>query len=358
MKKNYEPKPLFIERMKLLLKKDFEKYQETLKKLPVKSIRVNTLKISPEKLKKRLENKDWKIFQPWKNYPEVMIVEGKINNKNKVKDKKRSDKKVEGSVSNKSGLVEGGGDGGGLTNLEPGELGRALEHILGYYYIQELASMLPIIALNPKENEKILDLCAAPGSKTTQIAAKMKNSGLIIANEINLGRIKILASNLERCGVINTIITRKEGRALCNKLKQLNFRFDKILLDAPCSGEGTLRSTPATYSMWNFKTIKRLSRIQKQLFETAFEILEIGGEIVYSTCTHAPEENEEVIDYILEKFKDKIKIEKIKLPIKCRQGIINWEDKKYNNQVKESCRIYPQDNNTEGFFIAKLKKLK
>lgn len=319
MKKSYPPKPLFIERMKLLLGKDFKEYEEILKKPPVRSIRVNTLKISPEKLKKRLEKKGWKIKQPWEDYPEVMILE---------------------------------------SNLLPGELGRALEHLLGYYYVQELASMLPIIALKPKPDETILDLCAAPGSKTTQIAAEMKNIGLIIANEIHLGRIKILASNLERCGVTNTIITRKEGRVLCSKLKQKDFKFDKILLDTPCSGEGTLRSTPATYLMWNPKTIKRLSRLQKQLFEAAFEILKVGGEIIYSTCTHAPEENEEVIDYVLERFKNQINIEQIKLPIKCRSGISKWQDKEYNKKVKQACRIYPQDNNTEGFFITKFKKLK
>ena len=319
MKRTYPPKPLFIERMKLLLGKDFKEYEEILKKEPVRSIRVNTLKISPEKLKKRLEDKGWKINQPWKEYPEVLIVE---------------------------------------SNLLPGELGRALEHLLGYYYVQELASMLPIIALKPKVDDTILDLCAAPGSKTTQIASELKNTGLIIANEIHLGRIKILASNLERCGVTNTIITRKEGRALCKRLNQKGFKFDKILLDAPCSGEGTLRSTPITYQMWNPKTIKRLSRLQKQLFESAFEILKIGGEIIYSTCTHAPEENEEVINHILESFKDRINIEKIELPIKCRPGITNWKDKEYTNKVKQACRIYPQDNNTEGFFITKFRRVK
>ncbi len=319
MKRSYPPKPLFIERMKLLLGKDFKEYEEILKKPPVRSIRVNTLKISPEKLKERLENKGWEINQPWKDHPEVMIVE---------------------------------------STLLPGELGRALEHLLGYYYVQELASMLPIIALQPKPDETILDLCSAPGSKTTQIAAEIKNTGLIIANEISLGRIKILASNLERCGVTNTIITRKEGRALCNKLKLQNFEFDRILLDAPCSGEGTLRSTPVTYQMWNPKTIKRLSRLQKQLFEAAFEILKVGGEIIYSTCTHAPEENEDVIDFALENFKDSISIEEIKLPIKCRSGISKWQDKEYNNKVKQACRIYPQDNNTEGFFITKFRRVK
>ena len=319
MKQKYELKSLFIKRMQLLLGKEFKNYLNEIKEEPIKSIRVNTLKISPKELKKRLENKGWKIKQPWKENPEIIIVESK---------------------------------------LLPGELGRALEHILGYYYIQELASMLPVIALKPLPEEHILDLCAAPGSKTTQIAAEMKNTGLIIANDLSLGRIKILASNLERCGVVNTIITRKDGRILCNRLEQENIQFDKILLDAPCSGEGTLKSTPKTALMWNINTIRKLSGIQKSLFNSAFKILKIGGEIVYSTCTHAPEENEELVDYALEKFKNKIKIEEIKLPIKCKSGVTAWVGNEYSNKVKQSCRIYPQDNHTEGFFITKFKRIK
>ena len=230
--------------------------------------------------------------------------------------------------------------------------------MLGYYYVQELASMLPIIVLKPEENENILDLCSAPGSKTTQLAAKMKNTGTIVANEVSLGRIKILASNLERCGVTNTIITKKEGVAFCNRLKREGFQFDKILIDAPCSGEGTLRGSLRTYLMWNIKSVKKLSRIQKNLVSSALEILKPNGELVYSTCTHAPEENEEVVDFILREFKNRVKIKKISLPVKPREGIIKWQDKKYLEDVKKSCRIYPQDNNTEGFFIAKFEKIK
>ena len=316
-----EAKPLFIERIKELFEnaEDFENYINILKIHPVKSIRCNTLKISSDELKKRLEKKGWAIKQPWEKFPEVMVVE---------------------------------------NELGPGELGRSLEHQLGYYYIQELASMLPVIALNPQPDEKVLDLCSSPGSKTTQIASKMKNTGVIIANEINLKRIKILSSNLERCGVVNAIITKKEGTAFCNRLKKENFLFDKVLIDAPCSGEGTLRSTPKTYLMWNINTIKKLSKIQKRLISSAIEILKPGGEIVYSTCTHAPEENEEVIDFSLKEFGGRIKIEKISLPVKCREGIKEWQGKEYSEKVKNSCRIYPQDSNTEGFFIAKFKKIK
>jgi NOL1/NOP2/sun family putative RNA methylase len=330
--KRYSPKPLFLERMKTLLgEADFKKYWEILQESPVNSIRVNTLKISPEKLKKRLEQKGWQISQPFKDFPEIMIIK---------------------------------------NQLKPGEIGRSLEHMLGYYYVQEIASMLPVIALNPKPNEKILDLAAAPGSKTTQIAAKINNTGTIIANDVSLSRIKILASNLERCGVTNVIITRKEGGILCKKLKDnleevdgqgtsVPYLFDKILVDAPCSGEGTLRSTPKTFRMWNIKTVKRLSRIQKRLFANAVNILKLGGEIVYSTCTHAPEENEEIVDFVLKNFPE-MKIEEPVLPqeLKCRQGITKWNDKIYNDKVTKSCRIYPQDNDTEGFYIAKLRKIR
>lgn len=319
MKRNYLPKSLFLERMELLLKnkEDFDSYLEIIKKEPVHSLRCNTLKISPNQLKNRLEEKGWKIKIPFEDFPEIMIV---------------------------------------TSSLLPGELGRALEHVLGYYYIQEIASMLPSLVLNPKPNEKILDLCAAPGSKTTQIAAMMKNSGILIANEVKFGRLKVLSSNLERCGVINAIVTRKDGIALCKRFEKQNYFFDKILLDAPCSGEGTIRSVPKGLEMWNPKTIENLSQLQKALIASAISILKPNGELVYSTCTHAPEENEEVIDFALKNFN--VKIKKINLPVKTRQGIIKWKDKSYSNNVKLSCRIYPHDADTEGFFIAKIKKIK
>ena len=242
------------------------------------------------------------------------------------------------------------------SKLEPGELGRALEHLLGYYYIQELASMLPVLVLNPKPNETILDLCASPGSKTTQMAAMMKNLGVLIANEVKMDRMKILASNLERCGVANVVLTKKDGAVLCRKLKEKNFTVDKILVDAPCSGEGTIRSSPKTLLMWNINTVNSLSKLQKNLLSSAIEALKIGGEIVYSTCTHAPEENEGVLDYVLERFKGKIKIEKINLPVKCAPGILEWNGENYNKEVEKSCRIYPHITNTEGFFISKIRR--
>ena len=317
-KHNLELKPLFVERMKELLEEDFKSYLEILEVLPVRSFRCNTLKISPENLKKRLENNGWEINQPWKDYLEVMVVS---------------------------------------SPLKPGELGNSLEHLLGYYYIQELASMLPVLVLKPEKNQLVLDLCAAPGSKTTQMSACMENTGTIIANEISLGRLRVLATNLERCGASNVIITKKEGSAFCKRLERENIQFDKILLDAPCSGEGTIRSTPKTPVMWNINTVNLLSKMQKELVTSVISVLKKGGELVYSTCTHAPEENEEIVDFILKNFPS-MKIEKILLPIESRQGIKIWKDKEYSEDVKFSCRVYPHVANTEGFFVAKFKKIK
>lgn len=318
MRYKFEPKQLFLERMQELFnkKQDYQDYIDILKIPPVNSIRCNTLKISVNELKKRLNEKNWRIKQPFKDFPEIMIIESEI---------------------------------------KPGELGRSLEHQLGYYYIQEISSMLPILTLKPRENEKLLDLCSSPGSKTTQAASFMNNKGTIIANEVKFGRIKILSSNLERCGVSNTIITKKDGIALCRKLQKQKITFDKILVDAPCSGEGTIRSSPKTLKMWNIKTINNLSRLQKALVASTIPLLEKQGELIYSTCTHSPEENEEIVDFIIENFPE-LEIQKINLPLKTRQGITKWKNKEFKKEVKHSCRIYPQDNDTEGFFIAKFKR--
>jgi len=163
------------------------------------------------------------------------------------------------------------------------------------------------------------------------------------------------------------IITKKDGIALCNRFKNENFirrdpdskesliernlgslYFDKILLDAPCSGEGTIRSTPRTLEMWNIKTIENLSKLQKSLIASAIEILKPNGELVYSTCTHAPEENEEIIDFALKNFK--VKVEKISLPLKTLPGITKFGEKEYLEDVKYSCRVYPQTGDTHAGF--------
>jgi len=312
-----ELKPLLEQRLKTLLpdKADFEQFNKIIHISSPNWIRCNTLKISPNTLFSRLSKK-WPITQPFPTNHEIILV----------------------------------------PRLAPGELGKSLEHTLGYFYIQDLASMLPPLALQPTENDLVLDLTAAPGSKTTQIAALMQNKGTIIANELKMNRLKILAANLEKAGVTNTIITRKDAIAFCSRIaKETDIRFDKILLDAPCSGEGTLRTDTKTFYMWNPKMIKKFSRIQKKLLATALAVLKPGGTLIYSTCTHAPEEDEEIISFALDNFP--VKVESISLPIKCRPGITKWNNKTFHKDVEKACRIYPHDNNTEGFFLAKLTLL-
>jgi len=313
----YQPKPLFKQRIQQLLqnKEDIKSFWEIIEKPLPKTIRCNILKISPDKLKNRLENKGWKIEQPYKTNPEIIIIK---------------------------------------SSLQPGELGKAREHILGYYYVQEVSSMMPILALQPKPEEIFLDLCAAPGSKTSQASAHMQNKGTILANDVSLGRISILSANLEKLGCSNTIITRHDGVQLCHKLKKLGMKFDKILVDAPCSGEGNIRNNPATFKMWNPKILNKLSRIQKKLAESVLPLLKPDGELLYSTCTHSPEENELVIQHLLDKYG--LKVEEINLPLKTRPGLTSWNNQKLSIELKKACRIYPQDNNTEGFFLCKMKK--
>ncbi len=311
----FKPKPLFVERMKKLIP-DWERFFELSYTPTPDSIRCNTLKISPENLKKRLENYGWKIKQPFSKFPEIMIIENRLG---------------------------------------PGEIGTTKEHLLGYYYVQEISSMLPIIALRPKEGDLLLDLCASPGSKTTQAAAMMENRGTIIANDKEMKRIVILSSNLEKCGVMNTIVTRMDGVHLCEKLqKKSNLKFDKILIDASCSGEGTLRKSIKTFQMWNIKMIEKLARLQKKLAASALGVLKSGGEMVYSTCTLTPEENEGVIDFLIKNFD--VEIIDINLGLKTRQGILEWGGKKFDKQVSKCHRLYPQDNDTDGFFVCKLRK--
>ncbi|MBT4135533.1 RsmB/NOP family class I SAM-dependent RNA methyltransferase [archaeon] len=318
MKTNYEPKEKFVERMNILLKdkEDVKKFFETAKTLPKKSIRINTLKITPKELIQRIKKYDWKITQI-KDNPEIIRIE---------------------------------------SQLKPGEIGKTREHILGYYYVQEITSMMPILALQPKPNDIFLDLCASPGSKTTQAAALMENKGTIIANDLSIGRIAILSANLQRLSVTNTIVTRHPGTELFTKLIKLNFKFDKILVDAPCSGEGNCRISPRTFLEWSESLLKGLSRKQKKLIQAGFDLLNKDGEMIYSTCTHAPEENEEVVNHLLENNPNAEILPITNLPIKTREGITEWNNKPLNPSLKNAKRIYHHDNDMEGFFLCKIKK--
>ena len=278
-----------------------------------KSIRLNPLKADPHEIKKRLEEKyGWNLKRiPWYKYGYWII-----------------------------------------NDVGEGVVGNTLEHFMGYYYVQEAASMIPPVALDPKEGEIILDMSAAPGSKTTQMCEMMNNKGTIVANDVDIIRIKALRFNIEKLGCSNVVVTRMDGREFPKK----KIKFDKVLLDAPCSAEGTVRKDWKALSRWSVRMIKTVASLQKKLLLSAYDSLKPGGTLVYSTCTLSPEENEGVINYLLDSRED-AKVEPIKIPgLKFHKGIEEWEGKKYHEDVKNIIRVFPQDNDTEGFVIAKVHK--
>lgn len=232
-------------------------------------------------------------------------------------------------------------------------LGNHLTHNLGLIYVQEVASMIPVIVLDPQPGEVVMDLCAAPGSKTTQIAQSMANTGLLVANEINRKRMKGLTHNVKRCGLMNEVVIRINGQKIHRIFTDY---FDRILIDAPCSAEGTIRKSKAVLFHWGTKNIHRMSRLQIGLVMSAFRALRPGGSMVYSTCTIAPEENEMVVSYLLEKFPEAELLPIQVTGFKIRPGIKNWQGVSFDRRIEHCARILPQDNDTAPFFIARLTK--
>lgn len=219
-----------------------------------------------------------------------------------------------------------------------------LNYALGDYYVQEASSIIAVIALDPRPGERVLDLCAAPGSKTTQIAEYMKQRGAIVANDVEPERVKTLIANIQKYGVMNAIVTNLDGR----QFPQYREKFNKILIDAPCSAVGTdLRAV----HKWNRKIIERLSEFQKELIVAGFRALVKGGVMVYSTCTTSIEENEKVIEYLLDRFNGEIILEKVSIPgLKFIPGL--------THKTKESIRVFSHHNNTENFFTTRMRKVK
>ncbi len=226
----------------------------------------------------------------------------------------------------------------------------------GYLYVQSLSSMIPPLVLNPKPDEKVLDLTAAPGSKTTQIAALMHNTGEILANDKSHVRIYKLKANLELQGVTNTQVTQLPGEILWKKLPEF---FDKTLVDVPCSMEGRFYTEDEkSYRDWSTNKVKLLQETQKFLLRSGIGCTKVGGTIVYSTCTLSVEENEEVINWILQKEKGNVVLEQIEINgLPTEKSIITWRDKKpFDPSIAKTMRILPSEL-MEGFFVAKLRKI-
>lgn len=224
----------------------------------------------------------------------------------------------------------------------------------GLVYVQNLSSMLPVLCLEPENKDKILDLCAAPGAKTTQISSLAPKAEVTAIEKARPRYYKLLA-NLKIQGIESTKVILLDSIWVRKKFPEY---FDKILADVPCSSEGRfLVTNPKSFKYWKQRKVKEMVHKQKKLLHSAFLALNEGGTLVYSTCTFSPEENEGVIDWFINKFKEKVEILPVKFPLKnVRDGLLQWKEKKFSASLRLAKRIIPDDS-MEGFFVAKIKKI-
>lgn len=304
--------PAFLERLSKIIPQDnVTAVLQSFEKRRAVSFRVNTLKASPENIRDRLASKGL-VLEKVDWYPDALILK-------------------QGTLS---------------------ELQETGSYKNGEIYIQGLSSMLPALVLDPKPGETVLDICAAPGSKTSQLFCLMKGLGTLIANEKNRARFFKLKANMEnQFDQKGPKLTFYPGEYFGKHFKNY---FDKILVDAPCSSEGRFHlSTPKSYAYWKPAKIKERAHQQKILLAAAISAARPGAKVVYSTCTFAPEENEAILEWAVAKWKEKIQFEKIQLSatIPVSRGLTGWNGKEYSLSSAASIRILPSEN-FETFYIA------
>lgn len=234
-------------------------------------------------------------------------------------------------------------------------IGATPEYLAGQYILQAASSFLPVMALDPQENERILDMAAAPGGKTTYISAMMKNTGCVFANDANKARTKSLIANIHRLGCKNTIVCNYDAR----EFPKVIGGFDRILLDAPCSGTGVIAKDESVKVSRTEKDFMQIPHLQKQLLLSAIDSVDAnsatGGVIVYSTCSVAVDENEAVVDYALRK-RPNVKLVDAGLQIG-KEGFTSYRGKHFNQSISLTRRYYPHTYNVDGFYVAKFKKI-
>ncbi|RAL26783.1 RsmB/NOP family class I SAM-dependent RNA methyltransferase [Thermoflavimicrobium daqui] len=298
--------PAFLEQMNELLGEEYPRFLKTYQLPPIRSLRVNTLKVHPEQLPKMVPFHLEPV--PW--CKEAYYYQHEIDRP-----------------------------------------GKHVYHAAGLYYIQDASAMSPAEALDPQPGEKILDLCAAPGGKTTQIAAKMKGHGILVANEVDSKRIKALVENLERSGVANAVVLNEYPEHLSDRFAHF---FDRILIDAPCSGEGMFRKDPESAERWSLRSVEKCAELQLQILSSAAPMLKAGGRLVYSTCTFNPRENEQVITHFLNKYPE---FELISVPQAqyYQPGRPEWVESS-PSELTHTARLWPHHLRGEGHFVAVLQK--
>ncbi|HCI44692.1 MAG TPA: RNA methyltransferase [Candidatus Omnitrophica bacterium] len=301
--------PVFLERLKTIVGNErYDQVVQSFSRPEILSVRVNTLKTTRSEIITRLKERDISFKEvPWS--AEALILEG----------------------ITREGL-------GRMDLINDGSL-----------YRQSLSSMLPVLVLAPRPGERVLDMCAAPGSKTTQMAALMRDEGEIIAVEAIRGRFYKLKSVLAQCGATNVAVKLTDARRFRSPVF-----FDRILVDAPCSSEGRFKmSDPDTYAYWSPRKIKEMVRKQRGLLLHASRLLKPGGTLVYATCTFAPEENEGVVDWLLRKTDGRLSLEPVDfVGIPGYPPLEGWLERKFDRRVRDCFRILPGAE-MEGFFIAR-----
>lgn len=236
-------------------------------------------------------------------------------------------------------------------------LGATPEYLAGHYILQAASSFLPVMALAPQPNERVLDMAAAPGGKTTYISALMRNTGAVFANDSNRQRVKGLIGNIHRLGCKNTIVCNYDAQKAFPKILG---GFDRVLLDAPCSGTGVIGKDPSVKTSKNERDFLALPHMQKQLLLAAIDSVDhtskTGGYIVYSTCSVTVEENEGVVQYVLRK-RPNVKVVDTGLGTFGSEGFKNYMNKKFDDKMNLTRRYFPHRENVDGFFVCKLKKI-
>lgn len=232
-------------------------------------------------------------------------------------------------------------------------VGATPEYLAGQYMLQGASSLLPVMALSPQEGEYVLDMSSAPGGKTTYVAQLMRNTGVIVANDVNAERLKSVVGNIHRLGVTNTVVSNYDGR----QFPKVMGGFDRVLLDAPCSGTGVIAKDPGVKTSKDEADILRSAHLQKELILSAIDSVNAesstGGYLIYCTCSIMVEENEWVVDYALKKRNVKLVPTGLDFG---NEGFTRFKERRFHPTLRLSRRFYPHSHNMDGFFVAKLKK--
>jgi NOL1/NOP2/sun family putative RNA methylase len=284
---------------------DFETFLESLKAPPPQHLRVNTLKIKAQDLLNTLEHKNVHLRRVLDSDETLYLA-------------------PEGSAP-----------------------GKWLEYVLGYIHPQALTSCLASLFLSPQRGSYLLDLCASPGGKTSHLAQMMNNDGLIVANEVQRRRHMPLSNTLSRLGVLNTVTTAYPAQEF-----PLRGKFDFIMADVPCSGEGTFRCGRGRSRQGERKNRGRLSEVQRKIILRGFDLLNRGGQMLYATCTYNPDENESVVNFLLQNRDAEM------LPVICPlpslPGLLQGNKESYDRSMQRAVRFYPHFVNSVGFFMARI----